>query len=348
MRFVSTTVALSLLSSIVVLPGLAQANPTPANWTAQQVTTPQIDSFTVSSVDQLTPGTELIFVLQGTPNAEATLTIGNIATNLPMQEIEPGVYEGRYTIRSRDQISENTVVRANLQQNDQISSVRLQQPLVSSTTANGSSATQSQSLRIDRFSVEPVEQLDPGTELNFTLVGTPDASASFSIAGITTNQPMQEVSPGTYQGQYVIRRQDEFPDSGSNVTAKLQLGNRVVNAQLDQPLVAGTESYDNTSSLPLEIISPENNSRVSGTVEIAGRSAPDTTITVAVRAVNSLGGVVGLQRDILSESVQTDEQGDFSFTFNPTVAVPGTRYEISLNASKGNQTREENLVLIQE
>lgn len=343
----STTVAAALLGLTVSVSASAQASPEASVLLAQQASAPQIDQFTVKPVDRLAPGTELVFTLEGTPSAKASLTIGGIARNLPMREVEPGVYEGRYTIRSQDQLSDTTVVRANLAVDNRISSVRLQQPLTSSTAANNSnnsSGQTSQSLYIDRFTAQPVQSLEPGTVLSFTLVGTPNASATFSIEGVATNQPLREGSPGTYRGEYVIRRQDNFSTTGTNVTAALQANGQQVRARLDQAL---TGSNSSTSQLPIEIISPQNNSQVSGSVEVRGRSAPNTTLNVNVRAATSLAGIVGLDRTIFKQQVQTDAQGNFRFTFKPSIVVPGTRYEVSLNATNGSQTRDETLVLIQ-
>jgi hypothetical protein len=339
-----TTTALVFLSSVVGLPVVSQANSDFPVLLAQQSSAPQIDSFVVNSVNQLAPGTELVFTLQGTPNSKASFTIGNVVTNLPMRETEPGVYEGRYTIRSQDQIFENTIVRANLERGDRISSIRLRQPLVAN---NRSNARMAQSLYIDRFTVQPVQQLEPGADLGFTLIGTPNTRVTFSIEGVAYNQPMEEVTPGTYRGRYVVRRQDYFPAAGVDVTASLQSNNQVVRAQLNQDLVvAGFNT--NTNELPLEITSPQANSRVNGTVEVTGRSAPNTMIDVNVQATNSLAGLIGFNRNIFDRSIQTDARGNFSFTFNPNLDISGTRYEVSLSATKGNQTSEETLVLIQD
>lgn len=352
-RVFSTTIALAFLSALIGSPAVAQ---TESRVVAQQnVSALQIDSFTANSVNQLTPGTELTFTLQGTPNSRASLTIGNTARNLPMREIEPGVYEGRYVIRTVDSLTADTVVRANLQRGDQITSARLSQPLVATTgttpVQNSQSGNQSTSaLAIDRFTAQPVQQLEPGTTLNFTLTGTPNAKATYSIEGVTYNQPMQEVSSGNYQGQYVIRRQDDFANANNNrVIASLQSGNQVVRAQLEQNLFANSSTTNpNPTQLPLEVLSPENNSRVRGTVEVRGRSLPNTTVAVNVQASTSLAGIVGLDRNILNRTVSTDAQGNFSFSFRPTLTVPGTRYEVSLSASNGNQKNEETLVLIQQ
>jgi hypothetical protein len=341
-----TVLALSLIGAVSPLPASAQFSLPAPGQVAQFTNAPQIDSFTVTPVSQLTPGTELVFTLQGTPNGQASFTLGNLATNIPMRETEPGVYQGRYTIRTQDRLSNNTVVRANLAQGGRIASTRLEQPLVGDT-GTGNQPNQS-GLYIDRFTVQPASQVTPGTELTFTLTGTPNAIATFTIAGIAVNQPMREVSPGIYEGEYVIRSRDVFPAGGTPVTGRLRSGQQVVQAQLNPSLGAGSGSGTPTGQIPLEIISPANNSRVSGTVEVRGRSAPNTIVNVNVNAVTSLAGVVGLNRNVLTRTVQTDSQGNFSFSFNSSLAVRGTRYEVSLTAGQGTQSNPQTLVLIRQ
>ena len=352
MKIIST-MALALLSSTIYLPGTVQASPKPSIQVAQQrVFASDIESFTVYPVQRLDPGTELFFVLRGTPYSRATLTIPNAVQNLPMREVRPGVYEASYIIRDWDRISENTAVRATLQTGDRISSARLQQPLVADYGYGrddyGYSDRRFQSLSINRFTAEPVQRLDPGTTLNFTLIGTPNATATFSIEGVAYNIPMREESNGVYRGEYTIRRQDYFPRSDATVTASLQSGNQVIRSRLDGDLFAGYDDGFNTAELPLEIITPQENARVSGRVEVQGRSAPNATVNVNVQATSSLAGLFGFERNLLERTIRADEQGNFSFAFNPTISIPGTRYEVNLSATRGDRTNEETLVLFQE
>lgn len=349
-KSVLITALVLAVGSIVAMPGLVQANLQVPTLIAQQSGEAlEIDSFTVNQVNQLVPGTELVFTLQGTPGSIATVTIANVVTNLPLQQTQPGVYEGRYTIRSQDRFTATTSVRGNLQQGTQISSIRLQQPLVASTPVNSpATGTPTQALSIDRFTAQPIQQLEPGTELNFTLVGTPGARATFSIEGVAVNQPMPETANGTYSGRYVIRRQDYFPAAGVNVVASLQSNEQVVRAQLDQRLTASNDSAATTTQLPLEVVSPQNNSRVSGVVEVRGRSAPSATVNVNVQATTSLAGLVGINRTLLEQNVQANAQGEFRFTFRPSISVSGTRYQVNLRATQGNQTSQQTLVLIQQ
>lgn len=337
-----------VLSTFPVLTGVEKpAVASPTYTIAQSTSTPRISSFSVEPVDDLSPGRELVFSVEGTPKATVTMTIGKVARNIPMREVRPGYYEARYTIRQQDRITEETAIQANLQKGNRGATARLQDSLIA-TDDFESEDNSAQGLAIDRFTAQNVENLEPGTELVFTLNGTPKANATFSIDGVTYDQPMREVSAGRYEGRYVIRRQDAFASSGTQVTASLEKGERVVRARLDKNLVASNNSSTSSSAeLPLEIISPNNNSQVADMVEVVGKSEPGSTVSINVTAKNSLAGVVGLDRSIYNQSVQADSQGNFRFSFKPSNLIPGTRYEISLSASKGTKTTQESLVLVQ-
>lgn len=50
--------------------------------------------------------------------------------------------------------------------------------------------------RIEGFNVDEVRVLNPGTDLNFSLYGTPGGQATLNIAGTSRNLPLNEVEPG--------------------------------------------------------------------------------------------------------------------------------------------------------
>ena len=93
--------------------------------------------------------------------------------------------------------------------------------------------------RISGFDVEQVRQLDPGTELNFTLYGTPGGITTIRIPGAAERFLLEEVDTGLYAGTYTIKIRDRIATSTS-VTANLRLGNQVASAVLDEPLTAMT------------------------------------------------------------------------------------------------------------
>jgi hypothetical protein len=92
--------------------------------------------------------------------------------------------------------------------------------------------------RIEGFNVDEVRRLDPGTELNFDLYGSPGGVATLRIDGATRNLHMTETSPGTYQGTYTIGVHDRI-NPGSAVTANLRVANMVSTQVLAESLVRG-------------------------------------------------------------------------------------------------------------
>lgn len=92
--------------------------------------------------------------------------------------------------------------------------------------------------RIDGFNVDEVRRLEPGTELNFDLYGTPGGYATLRIDGATRNLTLTETSPGTYQGTYTIGTHDRI-NPGSAVTANLRVNDMVTTRLLAESIVRG-------------------------------------------------------------------------------------------------------------
>lgn len=92
--------------------------------------------------------------------------------------------------------------------------------------------------RIEGFNVDEVRRLDPGTELNFELYGSPGGAATLRIDGATRNLHMNETRPGTYQGTYTIGVHDRIrPDSA--VTANLRVNSLTATQVLAESIVRG-------------------------------------------------------------------------------------------------------------
>ena len=96
-------------------------------------------------------------------------------------------------------------------------------------------------LRVDGFDVEQVSQLSAGTALNFSLFGTPGASAALRIDGAERGLALQESQAGVYEGTYVIAANDRITPA-SRVTADLRLADQMATAVLDEPLMYGTST----------------------------------------------------------------------------------------------------------
>lgn len=93
-------------------------------------------------------------------------------------------------------------------------------------------------LRIDSFTVQTLDRPSPGSELNFTLNGAPDAEVNLQIAGSNRSLRMTEEQPGFYTAAYTIRTSDRIT-ADSLVTARLAKDGQTVTATLDRSVVAG-------------------------------------------------------------------------------------------------------------
>jgi hypothetical protein len=73
---------------------------------------PRIDNFYAAPIDQTAPGTELTFTVEGTPHGKACIRVSGIGKNIPLEEVDNGIYRGSYIIGSNDRLASNTSMRA--------------------------------------------------------------------------------------------------------------------------------------------------------------------------------------------------------------------------------------------
>ena len=408
---------------------------------------PEIENFSVTP-EELAPGAELTFTVQGTPRGAASVRIGGINRVIPLREVSAGVYEGLYTVRRADRVIAGSPIRATLRVRGQSASDTIRMPWRTdgpgaAPPAPAVPAPVAQSgPAITAFGVSPLGRIEPGAELKFTLGGTPGGTATVTIDGVVKDVAMPEVRPGQYEGSYTIRRLDHFPAT-VNITAALTASGRTVRTALRQPLIADAKppvirnlsprdgetvvagspisvaaTFDDSggvgvdpksvrvtlggrditrnstvtpqyfnfradlppgvypvevtasdfagnavlqtwrftvaplaaapTTLPLQILSPLNNAEVgSGSIEVRGRTAPDAAVEVQVNAIASIAGLFGITQPVLNKSIKADANGNFDFSFQPQIPVPGSRYEITVRATKADQAKDIKLVLFQ-
>lgn len=242
--FSKFALVLPALLPLVFCTGVAMAQ-APAS--AAQYAAPRIDGFDVEPATRLSAGNELLFTLYGSAGGSASVRIEGVVERFLLEEVEAGVYEGVYTIRNRDRINTLSVVTANLRLGNRIASEILGESLLAGTASpvelkRASDAAAAAALpRIDRFEVGPVERLDAGTDLVFTVSGSPGAKASVRINGVKGKLALEEVSAGKYEGIYTIRARDRVL-ANSAATASLRLGERESTALLGDSLLARPEN----------------------------------------------------------------------------------------------------------
>ncbi|RZA15783.1 MAG: hypothetical protein EOP93_16375, partial [Lysobacteraceae bacterium] len=142
----------------------------------------RIDGFDVEPIAQASAGRELLFTLYGSPGGTARVQIGGATGTLLMEELEPGLYEGIYTIRARDKITAASRATVNLRQDNQVATAVLNESLIG-TPRDRRAAPSSARVRVDRFGLEQPPSFAPGNELRFSMSGTPDAVASVRLSG---------------------------------------------------------------------------------------------------------------------------------------------------------------------
>ncbi len=437
---------LPVASAVVSMPASAAA--------AARQAAPEVQSLEVSADSGLNAGSSLQFTVEGTPRARASVRIRGVERNIPLKEASSGVYTGEYTIRRQDRIVESSTIQATIRVRNRSAignysfPAGFAGPLVSAAppvfvAPPPPTAPPPAPLKIDNFTVAPIDKIEPGADLRFTLNGAPGAAATFDIPGVIDNVPMREVRTGVYEGSYTIRRLDNLSPSRP-IVARLRLGDRVVTAILTQPLMADAKppvvsnltpregqvvagnaatavsaSFDDTggvgidpksvrillsgrditansnvtsqffsyradlppgryivdlnvkdlagnainkiwafevanavaaapATLPLQITSHANNAAVEGNATtVRGRTAPGATVDVKVVAVAPIAGLFGVTQDVLSQRIQADAGGNFSFDFSPRLPLPGTRYEVTMIARKADLNTESRLVLFQ-
>jgi outer membrane lipoprotein SlyB len=241
-RFATGLVALAAFLPLTFLADHAQAQQNAA-------AAPRIDGFDVEPTRQFGAGNELAFTLYGSPGGIASVVIGGSTKTLILAEVEAGVYEGTYTISSRDRITRDSTATANLRMGNRVASSVLDESLLAGAPARwpGGAVSASTPPRIDRFELDPPTQLVPGAELLFTLVGSPGGSASFRINGVKGKLALEEIRSGEYEGAYTIKTRDKLA-ANTVVTGNLRLGTQERSMVLGQNLVESSPSRQRASN----------------------------------------------------------------------------------------------------
>ena len=271
----------------LALPAAAQAQSYTTNANANAA----IASFGVEQVQRLQPGEVLSFSLNGMPGASVSLQIAGATTALSMTEVQPGRYEGDYTIRQRDRLTSASVVTARMLKDGRTSSATLGQSLVEGARA----PTPMPSSQISAFTIEAPDRIRPGDELALSLAGTPGGQASVVVQGAARPIVLPEVSRGYYEATYVVRRKDKIGDS-LRADARLVHGQRETRQHFERQLGQGQDDTDrrgaNDRSQPVAAACAQCGSVVS---VVPVNVDSDSSNVIGTIAGGLLGGVLGNQ-----------------------------------------------------
>ena len=174
------------------------------------------------------------------------------------------------------------------------------------------------SLRMDRTGF-----VDSGTDVRFTMRGTPGGIAAVSIPGYQRDIPMTEVASGVYEGHWIV------PDDQNGVNlsrlapvARLRFGSDVKTFKLSQAPVS-----DNNNYTFIENIAPANQSAVSVTRPTISASFDDAAYISPNSVRMLLDGV-----DVSTEATITRH----SISYVPAVGIGPGRHDVVLTAVDQN------------
>lgn len=303
----------------------------------------RIERFGMVPIERIEPGAELQFAVEGPPGATVSVDLPGVERDLRLRESRPGHYEGSYTIRRADDFNPNRPLVATLRSGDRVATANLNILLGRSGVDNRPTAGDNQ----------------PPSVVNTTpRDGETVAAGPVQIAGGFDDRGGSGVDPASVQ--IVV--------SGRNVTREAQINRQSFSfrgvlppgrhsVEVTARDVAGNAvrtgwNFDVAAAapvnVPIQILNHGNNDQVgSGATLVQGRTVPNANVSVTVNAVAPLGGVVNISQELLSQNLQADSSGNFSFTFVPRFPVPGTRYDITLVSTRGNLRDDHRLVLIQ-
>ena len=333
-RGVSSIATQALATTVAPAPAIAQPVAPPPPVAAAM---PAIERFAVTPVAKIEPGAELRFTAAGTPNGRAMLTIDGVVQGVAMPEVGRGRYEGAYTIRRNDNFPASLNITMALESNGQVARSKLNQALL--------------------LDARPPTVKNLAPKNNEVVTGSPTSvSATFDdMGGVGVDPKTVKLTIGgqdqtrnaSITAQFLTWRGDLRPGNYAvEVTASDNAGNAV---KQNWAFVVATVPAPAAAALPLDITSHANNAQVpSGRIEVRGRTVPDAKLDVQVQAIAALAGIFGINQQIFNQSIRSDAAGNFAFSFQPQIPVPGARYETTITATRGDQTREARLVLFQQ
>ncbi len=384
-HLLSQAAALFLLAptaSLFSLPAAAATNVVLAAAAA-----PQTHGLEVNADSGVAPGSQLRITLDATPGGRATARIPGVDGAIVLRESSTGHYTGRYTVRRTDRIDPAAVIHVSFALGERTVAANYSFPPsfmapVAIAPARPSVIAQAPVWVPGPAAVQvepalraqvPVRESRPPQIANLlprpgeaVSVGTTVVSGSLNdAAGVGVDpQSVRIIVSGrdvTSLAQITPREfsfRDLLPPGRHTVevTAADRAGN-VSEKKWSFDVGSSVLGYA-PATLPLSVLNYQNNGTIGhDDTTIRGRTVPFATVHVRIDAIAPFGRRTdaGVAQALLSESIQADANGDFSVTFNPrysrdnatTLPVPGTRYDVSITASRDNLSTESRLMLFQ-
>lgn len=297
----------------------------------------RIERFGVTPIERIEPGAELRFALDGAPGGSVMIDLPGVANDVALREVRPGHYEGGYTLRRADNLNPSRPIVATLRVGERVVTANLGVPLVQPQADN-------RPPQVVNITPREGEAVPSGPPIQISAsfedrggTGVDPATVRVLLSGRNVT-PEAQVTPTSFSfraslqpGRYTV-----------DVTARDRAGNAV---RRDWSFDVGAAVPVN---VPLQILNHGNNGVVEGgSTVVQGRTAPFATVQAKVDSSSQVPGGFSVAQHVYSQTLQADSNGNFSFTFSPRFTIPGTRYDVSLVATKAGVTSDARLTLHQ-
>ena len=183
-------------------------------------------------------------------------------------------------------------------------------PLLAQAQPGNSRTAAAAAPQIRDFGVAQVQRVGPGSELEFTLSGSPGAAVVLQIVGSNRSVRMSEIEsrPGTYEGSYTVGSSDRVT-ANSLVTARMTKDRQTVSATLDQSVVVGARNpAEGVAKIAgLDIDAPDR-VRPGDELKLAMTGTPGGKASVAVKGIAQRIALTEVDRGVYEGSYTVRRQ----------------------------------------
>lgn len=301
-----------------------------------------IDRFVMRPMGRIEPGSELRFRLVGAPGGDAWMDIPGVISGVDLAETRPGVYEGTYTVRRRDDPNAFNRAVATLRNGNQRATARVdvrggrdfardERPpqITDLLPANGERISERGRVQIGaKLSDEGGSGIDPAS-VRLRVAGR-DVTTDARVTGDEVHY-RSDLEPGRYTAELSVK------DIAGNSSSKAWTFDVVDRDRAQGP----------AGPLPLRVTSHSSGATIDdSSVMLQGRTAPNATVRVQVDSVANIAGRLGVSQPVMDQTIQADGDGRFNVAISPGgFPIPGARLDVHLTASRGEQTVEERITL---
>lgn len=331
----------------------------------------QIERFTLRTDGRrIEPGTQIQFRLVGTPGGEAWVDIPGVISGLDLTQVRPGLYEGTYTVRRRDNLQAFARSQATLRhgRNQATAYVDMREDR-DWDRRDGDRRRDEQPPQFGAISPGQGERIPEGraqvsARFGDERSGIDPRTVRLRIAGrdvtgesrITENaiEWRGELRPGHYTADVTAR---DRAGNASSRSWNFDVVPGVAPVPVPPPPVAVPapprppqvvpQPLPAPGPLSLVITSHPNNAIVPANenVRLEGQTAPRANVRVQVDT--QVSATAPTMQKVIDLTVQADETGHFAVDFSPSgYVLPGVRYDVRVTAGGPGRAIEQRLTLM--